>query len=394
MSAITKTRNGAAVSSSPGRPAKHPLMIVDDEPEVLASLRSMFRREYFVLVADRPERALEMLAEGEEVHVVISDQRMPGMSGTEFLARVSQRYPQIIRLMMTGYSDIGSVVGAINQGHVYRYVQKPWDPSELESIVRQAVEQYEFLDERRRMLKELEEANRLKTAFITVASHELNTPLAIVLGMLQLANAKNRETGLAHYLERSLKAAERLQRRLTNTFKLLEHGDFDRTLEMAQVSCQKLFDEIVADMDAFLSIRRQRLVTKIDPPDLMLWASRPHLRDVLENLLSNAIKFSPDEAEIRLVAERQGDKAIVSVTDHGSGIPPADQPHIFKPLFSTLDTMRHSTGDYGYLKRGMGLGLAVAKRFIEMHGGVIAFDSADRGTTFRITLRLPPESDG
>jgi signal transduction histidine kinase len=380
--------NGSGNGGSPRSP-KHPLLIVDDEPEVLASLRSMFRRDYKVFAAERPEAALEILRCGEPVHVVISDQRMPGMTGTEFLARVRTDFPDVIRLMMTGYADIDSVIGAINEGNVYRYIGKPWDPTELASVVKQASEQYELMDERRRLLRELEEANRLKTAFITVASHELNTPLTIVLGMLQLAVAKNADDGVKTYLERSLRAAERLHRRLTTTFKLLEDGDFNRTLDLQPVACERIVAEIVQDMEPFFKLRRQALLTSIDPPNLVVKASRPHLRDVLENLLSNAIKFSRDDAEIRLSAKRSGDHAIIEVSDHGVGIQPEDQPHVFKPLFSTLDTLKHSTGEYGYCKRGMGLGLAIAKRFVEMHGGTITFETNPHdGTVFRLTLPL------
>jgi signal transduction histidine kinase len=80
------------------------------------------------------------------------------------------------------------------------------------------------------------------------------------------------------------------------------------------------------------------------------------------------------------------------VRDAGVGIAPEDLPHVFEPLFSTMDTMKHSTGDFGYCKRGMGLGLAIAKRFVEMHGGEIACASApNEGATFRI--RLPGASE-
>src|SRR3954468_24151298 len=85
---------------------KRPLLIVDDEPEVLASLRSLFRREFKVLTAERADQALDILRLGTEVHVIITDQRMPGMTGVELLARVREEFPDVIRLMMTGYADV------------------------------------------------------------------------------------------------------------------------------------------------------------------------------------------------------------------------------------------------------------------------------------------------
>ena len=101
--------------------------------------------------------------------------------------------PETTRLLFTAYADIRTVIDAINQGHVFRYLAKPWDPDELEVVVRQAVEHHDLIVEKNRLLAELQaanakltEANRLKGAFIEVASHELNTPVTVVLGMIEL----------------------------------------------------------------------------------------------------------------------------------------------------------------------------------------------------------------
>lgn len=382
--------DSASCSSLTLKPShKPPLLIVDDEPEVLASLRSLFRREFKVLTAERADQALDILRLGAEVHVIITDQRMPGMTGTELLSKVREEFPDVIRLMMTGYADVNSVVNAVNEGNVYRYIGKPWDPDELTSVIRHAFDQYRLINERRRLLKELEEANRLKASFITLASHEFNTPLTIVLGMLRIAQSKNSDDLLKPYLDRALAAADRLHRRLVNTFKVLEHGDFSRTLELSPTPLGEVFDEAAQELAPFLKLRKQSLLTCIEPQDMSVVASRTHLRDVIEALLSNAMKFSKDEATIRLTAVKDGDCARIEVEDHGVGICVADQPHVFKPMFSTLDMMKHSTGEYGYCKRGMGLGLAIAKRFVELQKGTIAFSSEDgQGAVFRIRLPL------
>lgn len=365
---------------------RHTLLIVDDEAEVLTSLRALFRRDYHVLCAERGALGLEMLRR-HDVHVVVSDQRMPDMSGTDFLAKVAEEFPEIIRLMITGYADLDSVIDAINRGHVFRYIAKPWDPADLALAVRQAAEQYELIAERGRLLKELEEANQLKSAFITIASHELNTPLTIVAGMIQLALAKTQESATKGYLARAQRASRRLQALLSNTFKLLQQRDFHRSLERQVFSVGDLFREIKDDVEPYLKERGHELETSLEPADLTLRASRIHLRDVLENLVTNAIKFSPDRSVIGLAGRRDGARVRLEVADRGVGIAYEDQPHVFEPLFSTWDTLHHSTGDYGYCKRGMGLGLAIVKKFVEMHGGEIGFDSVPgKGTTFRIDL--------
>ena len=373
-----------------GHSTKPPLLIVDDEPEVLASLRSLFRREYKVLTAERADQALDILRLGTDVHVVITDQRMPGMTGTELLARVREEFPDVIRLMMTGYADVNSVVNAVNEGNVYRYIGKPWDPDELAAVIRDAFRQHRMISERRTLLRELEEANRLKASFITLASHEFNTPLNIVQGMLRLAQSKNNDDTIRPFLDRAAIAADRLHRRLVNTFKLLEHGDFTRSLNLEPTSIRQVVDEAAQELGPFLKIRRQSLLTRVEPPEVMVLGSHTHLRDVIEALLSNAMKFSKDEASVSLSAMRDGDCVRIEVEDHGPGICAADQPHVFKPMFSTLDMLKHSTGEYGYCKRGMGLGLAIAKRFVELQNGEITFTSdPDKGTIFRIRLPMP-----
>ena len=122
--------------------------------------------------------------------MIMSDQRMPGMTGVELLRHAKEIRPETTRLLFTAYADIRTVIDAINQGHVFRYLAKPWDSDELEAVVHQAVEHHDLIVEKNRLLAELQaanakltEANRLKGAFIEVASHELNTPVTVVLGM-------------------------------------------------------------------------------------------------------------------------------------------------------------------------------------------------------------------
>jgi signal transduction histidine kinase len=372
---------------------KHPLLIVDDEEDILLSLRSMFRRDFDVITVTRARDALAQMKD-REIHIVISDQTMPDMNGVDFLAQVAEQFPDVIRLMITGFADINSVIAAVNRGHVYRYIAKPWEPAELDAAVRQAATQYEVLAERRRLIRELEEANQLKTAFIEIASHELNTPLTIVMAMLEMAAPQTTDDVARRCLDRAQRAAERLQVLLTNTFKVLEQKEFHRSLERIDIEIADLFREIEEDIEPYLRERRHRLIVSIDPPDARLRASRTHLRDVLENLITNAIKFSGDASPIMLSAGVDGPWTMFRVADQGIGIPIKDQPYVFEPLFSTWDTAHHSSG-LGYCKRGLGLGLAIVKRFVTMHGGDIDFETQPGvGTTFRIKLPTQPREAG
>ncbi len=141
-------------------PAGRPfgILLLDDEEGILESLEMTLADDYRVFTARSGEEGLEIL-EREEIALVISDQVMPGMSGVEFLERVEQRHPETIRMMLTGYADLGSLTRAINQGHIYRYVPKPWEPDELRLNVKRALEAWQLRQQNARLAAELAVAN-------------------------------------------------------------------------------------------------------------------------------------------------------------------------------------------------------------------------------------------
>jgi len=113
------------------------ILFVDDEPRITSSLNALFRREYNVLTANSGQEALQVL-EQEKVDVLVSDQRMPGMLGSELLAKVSRDYPQTMRILLTGFTDRQAIVDSINDGEVYRFVNKPWDNDAIEELIADA----------------------------------------------------------------------------------------------------------------------------------------------------------------------------------------------------------------------------------------------------------------
>ena len=139
---------------------KYCLLVVDDEPHVCDSVHDLLRREFRVLKANSAEEGYRLLLE-EEVHIIMSDQRMPQISGIELLAQVKSRYPQAIRMLFTGFADLESIIAAINQGHIYQFLKKPWQPEELEGAVRQAAAEYQRLsqesDERERLTNKIDD---------------------------------------------------------------------------------------------------------------------------------------------------------------------------------------------------------------------------------------------
>ncbi|WP_406700018.1 response regulator [Singulisphaera sp. Ch08] len=134
--------------------AKHCLLIVDDEPNVCDSVHDLLRREFRVLKANSAQEGYRIMQE-EEVHIVMSDQRMSQITGVELLAKVKSKYPQAVRMLFTGFADLESIIAAINQGHIFGFLKKPWQPEELEGAVRLAAEEYDRLTEAAREREEL-----------------------------------------------------------------------------------------------------------------------------------------------------------------------------------------------------------------------------------------------
>jgi FixJ family two-component response regulator len=150
------------------------ILLVDDEPNILRSLVRVLRRDaYNILTAGSGAEGLEMLADNE-VGVIISDQRMPGMTGTEFLSQVKERYPDTVRMVLSGYTDLNSITDAINQGAIYKFLTKPWDDELLRDNVRQAFEHHELRSENKRLTEELRLANEALSRQLAVQDQELS----------------------------------------------------------------------------------------------------------------------------------------------------------------------------------------------------------------------------
>src|SRR5262249_7468408 len=290
----------------------------------------------------------------------------------------------------------------------------PWDPDDLQIVIRQAAEQYDLLVERKRLLAELQEknlellkANEIKEAFIRVASHELRTPLTILYGLMQLAIST---PGLVQpwldWIRNSLKASERLNRLVDQLTKMLLAGQFERPLDKRPTELAPLLKQAAQDVRPFIEQRKQELGVKLDSDLGTMNIEAAKIRDSVEHLLLNAIKFTPDQGTIclsahRLTPENRGQTGSsltpdprpltpaveISISDCGVGIDPNHLPHVFEPFFTSFDVSRHSSGQFEFGRRGLGLGLSLVKAFVEMHGGQVeAKSEPGKGTTFTITL--------
>lgn len=147
------------------------ILIVDDEEAILETLTFTFMDHYDVLTTPDPQAALAILEANQPVAVIITDQRMPGMTGVELLRRVYERFPETVRIILTGFADSEATIQAINDGHIYGYVNKPWEPDELKAMVRRAAQLHALTIENRRLVEDLRHSN----AFLEAVMDRLRT---------------------------------------------------------------------------------------------------------------------------------------------------------------------------------------------------------------------------
>ncbi|MCB9363052.1 MAG: response regulator [Flavobacteriales bacterium] len=130
------------------------VLYVDDEVDNLNAFKAVYRRDFNVFIVESAAEGRKIL-ENNEIEVILTDQRMPGMTGVEFLESILKEFPESMRILVTGYADITAVIDAINKGQVYRYVSKPWDNKDLKILIEQSAEVYQLRKEKKQLTDDL-----------------------------------------------------------------------------------------------------------------------------------------------------------------------------------------------------------------------------------------------
>jgi len=379
---------------------KHTILLVDDERENLNLLTNVLGEDYFILKTRDPAEAVEIVR-AKTVHMVMSDQRMPGMTGVALLEQVRAIRPEAVRMLITAYPDVNVAVEAINRGQVKRYISKPFDPSELRIVVRQELETFELLqanqrlstelsrlvDELLKVNKELKELDQLKDHFLANVSHELKTPLVSGIGYLDLILSG----GMGPVDEKNQKGLRIAHRNLERLLGLIEDllalarmRYRPEALTVTRFDLAQLVEECVESLKA--RSRKEALDVKVSMPRglPMVEADERKVHSVLTNVLSNAEKFTPDRARIRVAVSRRGARCVVKVTDNGIGLEKTGTD-VF-PYFKHVEDA--ALKKYG----GLGIGLTLARQVLQAHACTIDLKSNPTGGT--VVMFDLPLADG
>lgn len=397
------TETLSAPSPGDGQKTLQDILVVDDEIDNLDLLKRTFRREYNVHTANSAQEALRLL-ENKEFAVIVSDQRMPEMTGVELLQRAREKYPYTIRILLTGYTDINALVDAINMGHVYRYVTKPWSREEIVMTVKRAVEHYETTKQNFRLLeelkvkneqlensyKELKRLDELKTRFMVISSHELRTPASIISGNLELlmSGAMGEfQKDQKEIIENAYKGTSRLIDLIEDVLSVLRIDSHKLKLNVSTFNVRELVDEGIGALKIFVNERKQSVINKI--PDIELEADRNRMFQVIINLLSNAMKYSKDGATIEFNGQAENGAFHMICRDNGIGIPKSELEKIFEKFYQLGDADQHRTSKHKFMGGGSGLGLTIVRGTMEEHNGKIWAESEGPNTGASIHLVMP-----
>ncbi|QJW99071.1 response regulator [Frigoriglobus tundricola] len=395
--------------STPAQPAVH-FLLVDDLEENLVALEALLRRDGLVVLKARSGPAALELLLTHEIALAFVDVQMPDMDGFELaeLMRGTERTRRVPIIFLTaGTLDQqrrfrGYEAGAVDflakpiEAHVLRSKAdvffELW--RERQEVARQrdelkaaTAENARLLAETRRTADALREADQRKNEFLATLAHELRNPLAPLLNGLQIL-------ALSQTPEAAVRARAMMERQLRHMVRLV-----DDLLDISRVTSGKvrlrpealdLRTAVEAAVEASrpaIEAGGHALTVRLPDEPMWLHADPTRIAQVIGNLLTNAAKYTPNGGRIAVSADRAPGHAVVRVADSGVGIPPDMLPQVFE-LFTQIG--KHLDRAQG----GLGIGLALVKRLVEMHGGVVTAESPgpDRGSTFSVRLPLAPEA--
>jgi signal transduction histidine kinase len=409
------------------------LLVVDDEESVAVTIGAILEMDgYTVSVSMSGADALRQIRE-TLFDLVLTDLRLDDVDGLTIISEICRVQPDTVAIILTGYASMESAIKALREG-AYDYLVKPCDVDELRAVVARGIERRQLGLQLKERLAELETANqtirelnedlqqrveaataqlqarmqdlataleqlqeidRLKSRFLSMASHELKTPLTSISGLAQVLLRRMRrrlelgrpgdddwheeQSGHVGRLELLNSQTARLGRLVDELLDVsrIESGKLD--FRVQPVDMAQLVSEVAERMQ--LSTTQHTIEVELKGmAENPVNADRDHLEQVLDNLVSNAIKFSPDGGTIRLRVHEQGDSVTVSIQDPGVGIPEDQLDAVFGLFYQAEDPVSRRTG-------GMGLGLYISKEIISRHSGRIWAESAPgAGSTFNFSL--------
>lgn len=403
---------------------KYTILYVDDEEFNLNSFKAIFRRDFNIITASSGKMAVEML-KTNPVHLIITDQRMPDMTGVEFLEIIADDYMFVRRVIITGFSDLEAIIRAINTGNIYRYISKPWDVNDLKITISNAINAYitdtknrnltielqrqiiqiEELHEEQARLQEahykqkaekllleveankLKEIQKMREEISSMIVHDLKNPLGLVLGYAKMSKEQfDTESPNLTTLKTYFAAIENAgNSMLILTMNLLDVYRLESGSPNLKISVSTLDDIVQSLLEKVsygLTKKRIQFINSCDGLQKVSCDKEMIVR-VLVNLVTNAIKFTPVDKRIFMSCSSSEETIKISIRDEGAGIPPDRLEFLFK-RFSQVQVVDDVQGI-----KSTGIGLTFVKYAVEAHNGRVWVESGEGvGSTFGFEIPI------
>jgi two-component system sensor histidine kinase/response regulator len=359
------------------QPEKITVLYLDDEINNLNSFKATFRFDYKILLAKTVEEATAHIEDpNNHIQVILSDQRMPEMTGVEFFEKIRKMHPECVRLLITGFSDIESVIEAINRGHIFRYIKKPWVELDIQSAIEEAYKFYLATSMLAVKNIELQKAYSELTKFAYSVAHDFKGPVMSIQGALAIVQSEVQDTKMKELLEMTISSANKLSHFVDNMFDYYKSNQGELSItdinfeDVAQHYRELFGVEASLKNVAFTITVSQSQVFRSDLAKLSL---------VLNNLINNAFKFLKKDTEqsvVNVTIEANKELATIEVSDNGIGIEPKYVNSIFEMFYRATT---HAPGS--------GFGLFNVKDAIsKLDGNIVVKSIPNEGTSFIITL--------
>jgi signal transduction histidine kinase len=364
------------------------LLIVDDERDILLTLHELFSPHYTVRTAESGTQALSIIKSGFIPQVILADQRMPGMSGTEFFAHTISLMPQTVRVVLTGYTDVQDLTDSINQGNVYRFLTKPWRNADLLEIIRVCFQHYHLSEEKTALmqaLERLEYINNEKTEILSLVAHDLRSPVSTIQTMAEII-AQGTAMGLT--VERYEELGTQITTITDRMTRLIKNLLDAHALEEGKLP----LNFVTVGIAQTLAVLLKEFTPKAEAKNISIDfkpESEPNISvdevwfyQIIDNLLLNAVKYSPQGTTVQVRVYEDAGNAFISVHDQGPGISDEDRTKLFH-RFAKLSA-RPTGGE-----NSTGLGLSTVKKLVEkMNGSVWCESGTEVGAVFILQFPL------
>lgn len=352
------------------------ILYLDDEIDNLTGFKASFRLDYQVFTAVNIPGAIDFLTEHPDIKVIFCDQRMPGKTGVEFFEEIRSTFPAPIRILITAYTDIDSVIGAINRGNIFRFIKKPWDPADIISAIDEANKFYHTNSILTVKNEELRKAYAELDKFAYSVSHDIRGPLSGILGAINVAREIydiNEMKEMLFLMEKSLKKLDTYILSMHDYYSL-QRGE----LRITEVDFNQLAQELRDIYSVVAGSNNTDFNITVDQREPFRSDIVP-LKLVLNNLLSNAFKYqnkTTEDKKVELTMLVHRGVLNIEVKDTGIGILGNHIGEIFNLFYRA-----------GSQEAGSGFGLYnVKSALLKLNGHIEVNSALNKGTTFKVSI--------